>query len=174
MTNQQNRQWIIYFRHSDGTMNDGKQIFPNFTKKHTSQEEARQEAQRILDELKARGDTRDWQATIQPRPSHMGESIHTSDLIFLQNTLGLEHLKADPELTHYVIKTALQTNSNMPIPFNELDSKYCETEFINACKELLSKDLIWFYKVGDTHFRIGIHNHCKTHNFLLENFKNDT
>ena len=69
-------RWMVVFWHPDGDAR-GESDFPEVTFWHPDRRSARQEAARVLTELREeRGDTRGWVAAGHPDPSEVGAGRH--------------------------------------------------------------------------------------------------
>ncbi len=74
MSNLENVRWMLTFYHSEGSWKD-EADFPRVEFWHPSKEASMKAGARVLQELKDRGDQRDWKAAGHPDPFY-ANSIH--------------------------------------------------------------------------------------------------
>ena len=68
-------RWMLTFYHSEGGFRD-EPDFPEVEFWHPSKRTAMEAGARVLQELKERGDTRDWRAVGHPDPFKVGSGEH--------------------------------------------------------------------------------------------------
>ena len=75
MTEADNVRWMLTFYHSEGGIRD-ELDFPKVDFWYSSKQASMKEGERVLRELKERGDTRDWKAVGHPDPLAVGVGQH--------------------------------------------------------------------------------------------------
>ena len=68
-------RWMLTFYHSEGGVRD-EPDFPKVEFWHPSKQDSLKEGDRVLRELKERGDARDWKAVGHPDPFAVGAGRH--------------------------------------------------------------------------------------------------
>ena len=75
MNDRQETRWMVIFWHSEGSEAD-EHNFPKVEFWHPDRDTSLGEGERVLRELIARGDDRDWGAAGYPDPFHVGAGLH--------------------------------------------------------------------------------------------------